>query len=164
MKQTKDKPQGTPIICVSAVALEAKYLAFTPSYFSHTLSSHMLQNIRQRRQFFFFVSVFPFSGQEMDGRSGTKEVHLFLGKKRSQMLFFNLSVPLRFFSYQSMVMALQFSCQEGRPGISDVSHLSGISGLSFDSTFLSALVLPSPVAPSVFSFSCLCPSLLSNFQ
>ena len=34
--------------------------------------------------------------------------------------------------------------------------LSGISGLSFESIFLSALViLPSPVAHSVFSFFCL---------
>ncbi len=29
---------------------------------------------------------------------------------------------------------------EGRPGMSDVSPLSGISGLSFDSTFLSPLL------------------------
>ena len=29
---------------------------------------------------------------------------------------------------------------EGRPGMSDVSPLSGISGLSFDSTFLSSLL------------------------
>ena len=47
---------------------------------------------------------------------------------------------------------------EGRPGSSDVSPLSGISGLSFDSTFL--VILPSPVAYSVFSFW---PSLLPTF-
>ena len=39
--------------------------------------------------------------------------------------------------------------------MSDVSLLSGISGLSFDSTFLSRLLffLPSPLALSVLSFS-----------
>ena len=53
---------------------------------------------------------------------------------------------------------------EGRPGISDVSPLSGISGLSFDSTFLSAVViLPSPVVPSVFSFPCFCLVLQPTF-
>ena len=40
---------------------------------------------------------------------------------------------------------------EGRPGSSDVSTLSGISGLLFDSIFLwSLVILPSPVAHSVF--------------
>ena len=45
---------------------------------------------------------------------------------------------------------------EGRPGMSDVSLLSGISGLSFDSSFLSPLMffLPSPLALSVLSFFC----------
>ena len=40
---------------------------------------------------------------------------------------------------------------EGRPGMSDVSPLSGISGLSFDSTLLisSLVLLPSPVTLSV---------------
>ena len=40
---------------------------------------------------------------------------------------------------------------EGRPCSSDVSTLSGMSGLSFDS-ICSLVVLPSPVDPSVFSF------------
>ena len=40
--------------------------------------------------------------------------------------------------------------------MSDVSPLSGISGLSFDSTLLSPLVLlPIPVTLSVLSFFCL---------
>ena len=41
---------------------------------------------------------------------------------------------------------------EWRPGMSDVLFLSGISGLSFDSSFLSPLLffLPSPLALSVF--------------
>ena len=41
---------------------------------------------------------------------------------------------------------------EGRPGMSDVNLLSGISGLSFDSPFLSPLLffLPSPLVLSVF--------------
>ena len=47
---------------------------------------------------------------------------------------------------------------EGRPEMSDVYPLSGISGLSFDSTLLSHLVfLPSPVTLSVF-FSFLFPA------
>ena len=43
---------------------------------------------------------------------------------------------------------------EGRPAMSDVPLLSGISGLSFDSPFLSLLLffLPSPLALSVLSF------------
>ena len=46
-----------------------------------------------------------------------------------------------------------FMTPEGRPGMFDVSPLSGISGLSFDSTLLSPLVLlPSPVTLSVLSF------------
>ena len=42
----------------------------------------------------------------------------------------------------------------GRPGMSDVSYLSGISGLSFDSNLLSPFLffLPSPVTLSVSSF------------
>ena len=45
---------------------------------------------------------------------------------------------------------------EGRPGMSDVPLLSGISGLSFDSSFLSPLLffLPYPLALSVLSFFC----------
>ena len=50
---------------------------------------------------------------------------------------------------------------EGRPAMSDVSLRSGISGLSFDSPFLSPLLfvflsffLPSPLALSVLSFFC----------
>ena len=45
---------------------------------------------------------------------------------------------------------------EGRPGISDVPLLPGISGLSFDFPFLSPLLffLPSPLALSVLSFFC----------
>ena len=55
---------------------------------------------------------------------------------------------------------------EERPGMSYVPLLSGISGLSFDSPFLSPLFflslfffffsLPSPLALSVLSFFCLC--------
>ena len=45
---------------------------------------------------------------------------------------------------------------KGRPRMSDVPLLSGISGLSFDSPFLSPLLffLPSPLALSVLSFFC----------
>ena len=39
---------------------------------------------------------------------------------------------------------------EGRPGMSDVTLLSGISGLSFDSLFLSPLFFSS-LPPSLFS-------------
>ena len=47
--------------------------------------------------------------------------------------------------------------------MSDVSPVSGISGLSFGSTLLSPLVLlPSPVILSVLSFSA-CWSFLLNF-
>ena len=55
---------------------------------------------------------------------------------------------------------------EGSPGSSDISTLSGISGQSFDSIFLSALLLfcPSPVASSVFSFLCFWPSSPAYFQ
>ena len=50
--------------------------------------------------------------------------------------------------------------------MSDVSPLSGISGLSFDSTLLSPLLvlLPSPVTLSVLSFSACWPFLLNFFQ
>ena len=49
--------------------------------------------------------------------------------------------------------------------MSDVSPLSGISGLSFDSILLSPLVLlPSPVTLSVLSFSACWPFLLHFFQ
>ena len=43
--------------------------------------------------------------------------------------------------YQSFcVFVVLFISPEGRPGMSDVSPLSGISGLSFDSTLLSPLL------------------------
>ena len=49
--------------------------------------------------------------------------------------------------------------------MSDVSPLSGISGLSFGSIWLSTLVLlPSPVTLSVLSFSAYWPFLLNFFQ
>ena len=51
---------------------------------------------------------------------------------------------------------------EGMPGMSDVSLLSGISGLSFDSPFF--LFLPSPLALSVVSFFCLWSVLGLFFQ
>ena len=49
-----------------------------------------------------------------------------------------------------------FFYPEGRPGMSDVFLLSGISGLSIYSPFLSPLLffLPSPLALSVLSFFC----------
>ena len=44
---------------------------------------------------------------------------------------------------------------ERRQRMSDVPPLSGISGLSFDSLFLSRLdLVPSPLAPSGLSFLC----------
>ena len=46
---------------------------------------------------------------------------------------------------------------KGRPGMSDVS------GLSFDSTLLSLVLLPSPVTLSVLSFSACWPFLLKLF-
>ena len=55
-----------------------------------------------------------------------------------------------YFLFLSLIFANQSSSRlpnaEGRPGVSDVSLLSGISGLSFDSPFLSPLLffLPSP--------------------
>jgi len=51
---------------------------------------------------------------------------------------------------------LLFLLPEWRPGMSDVTLLSGISGLSFDSPFLSPFLffLPSPLALSVLSFFC----------
>ena len=51
---------------------------------------------------------------------------------------------------------------KGRLGMSDVSPLSGISRLSFDSTLLSLVLLPSPDTLSVLSFSA-CWSFLLNF-
>ena len=56
----------------------------------------------------------------------------------------------------SILNDLLDSVPDGRPGMSDVSLLSGISGLSFDSPFLSPLLffLPSPLALSVLSFFC----------
>ena len=64
--------------------------------------------------------------------------------------------------YSVLFFSLVFGCKtpsylpEGRPGMSDVTLLSGISGLSFDSPFLSPLLffLPSPFALSVLSFFC----------
>ena len=56
-----------------------------------------------------------------------------------------------------MFLAPSLDCApEGRLGMSDVPLLCGISGLSFDSSFLSPLLffLPSPLALSVLSFFC----------
>ena len=56
--------------------------------------------------------------------------------------------------------------REGRPGISDVSPLSGISGLSVwsqFSKFSSFVILPSPVARSVLSFSAFVPLILLTY-
>ena len=52
---------------------------------------------------------------------------------------------------EAFSLSLSLSPPEGRPGMSDVSPLSGISGLSFDSTLLisSLVLLPSPVTLSV---------------
>ena len=54
------------------------------------------------------------------------------------------------------MIKLLLNFPEGRPGMSDVPLLSGISGLSFDSSFLSPLLffLPYPLALSVLSFFC----------
>ena len=52
-------------------------------------------------------------------------------------------VSSRVFCVQHVLLRLLFcfdSSPEGRPGMSDVSPLSGISGLSFDSTLLSPLL------------------------
>ena len=54
-----------------------------------------------------------------------------------------LSLPTPFYSVLVSVavfMILSIVSPEGRPGMSDVSPLSGISGLSFDSTLLSSLL------------------------
>ena len=60
--------------------------------------------------------------------------------------------------YNTSSSASSCSCSspKGRPGMSDVTLLSGISGLSFDSPFLSPVwfLLPSPLALSVLSFFC----------
>ena len=53
---------------------------------------------------------------------------------------------------------------EGRPGMSDISLLSGILGLSFDSSCLSFVFLPSPLALSVLSFFCQQSIHLTFFQ
>ena len=56
-----------------------------------------------------------------------------------------------------------FIWPEGRPGSSDVSPLSGISGMSFDSVFLSALLLfclALFLNLSTLFFCCIWPSLL----
>ena len=54
----------------------------------------------------------------------------------------------------SISVCLSGKLPEGRLGMSDVSPLSGISGLSSDSPFLSPLLffLPSPFALTVLSF------------
>ena len=59
-----------------------------------------------------------------------------------------------------------FLVPEGRSGMSDISLLSGISGLSFDSTLLSPLLFfpPSPVTLSILSFSACWSLLLNCFQ
>ena len=68
------------------------------------------------------------------------------------------SIPIIYASYYFalLVASYYFACSpEGRPGISDVSPLSGVSGLSVLSHFsISPLVLlASPVALSILSFS-----------
>ena len=59
----------------------------------------------------------------------------------------SLSIPPRYLQGRNKK-------REGRPGMSDVSPLSEISGMSFASTLLSPLLffLPSPVTLSVWSF------------
>ena len=56
-------------------------------------------------------------------------------------------IPQPFCEDVPVFMQPVFSCvtSEGRPWMSDVSPLSGISGLSFDSTFLSSLLFSSLV-------------------
>ena len=56
----------------------------------------------------------------------------------------NLKISQLFLIFRSLMSS------EGTPGMSDVSLLSGISGLSFGSTVLSPL--PTPAAVSVLSF------------
>ena len=74
-------------------------------------------------------------------------------------LFFSLFFFPPFFFHTAFVLADAGTCvgsPEGRPGMSDVPVLSRISGLSFDSPFLSlsCFFLPSPFALSVLSFFC----------
>ena len=62
---------------------------------------------------------------------------------------------------------VSYYCSEhpkGRPGMSDVSPLSGISGLSFDSTLLSPLLFFCLVLLPFLSFSASWPFLLNFFQ
>ena len=73
----------------------------------------------------------------------------------------NALIPL------SMVFENQFRLRppEGRPGMSDVTLLSGISRLLFDCPYLSPLLifLPSPLALAVLSFFCYWSILLTFF-
>ena len=84
-----------------------------------------------------------------------------LNRLVSQAAFHQAGVSGRFFI--RLVSQAGFSSgrslrldPEGRPGMSDVCLLSGISGLSFDSPFLSPFLffLPSPFALFVGSFFC----------
>ena len=63
-----------------------------------------------------------------------------------------LIVLYLFTSYSVTWPYYKVTAPKGRPGVSDVFPLSGISGLSFDSTLLSPLViLPIPSTLSVVS-------------
>ena len=59
-------------------------------------------------------------------------------------LSFSTNGPFSFFSFFLLLFSppnnIIFLCHEGWPGMSDVFPPSGISGLSFDSTFLSPLL------------------------
>ena len=89
--------------------------------------------------------------------------------KRTAMLEFSFSAWMARTSPSSLLKPLAsflLATSEGRPGMSDVSPLSGISGLSFWFHFaISSLVLlPTPVTLSVLSFSACWPFLLNFFQ
>ena len=68
---------------------------------------------------------------------------VWLGKLDNDLDFFFCIFESRFYSSLLMfsqllyLLSLPVAAPEGRPGMSDVSPLSGISGLSFDSTLLS---------------------------
>ena len=65
-----------------------------------------------------------------------------------------------------ITMLLHTTAPEGRPGMSDVSPLSGISGLSFDSTLLSSLLFFCLILLPLLSYllSACWPILLNFFQ
>ena len=69
-------------------------------------------------------------------------------------LIMSLTLETPFSCY--LILYIPFTCHfpKGRPGMYIVIALSGISGLSFDSSFLSPLLffLPSPLTLSVFIF------------